>query len=145
MPDKRPASVCRRSISHASEKSVPLASATPVRTRTSGQESFSGASPSFVHCATAREKISAEIDKGLCSLQRGDPGLFSSVLRIMAQSASFGSLARLMPLSFAMKAANQLIELSLCVICALAPTALLTVNARQAPSVEQESTGFVDR
>ena len=44
-----------------------------------------------------------------------------------------------------MKATNQLIELSLCVICALAPTALLTVNARQAPSVDQENTSFVDR
>lgn len=44
-----------------------------------------------------------------------------------------------------MKAANQLIELSLCVICALAPTALLTLNARQAPLAEQGSTSFVDR
>ena len=145
MPDKRPASVCGRSISHASEKSVPLALATPVRTRTSDQESFSGASPSFVHCASAREKISAEIDKGLCSLQRGDPDHSHPVLRITAHSAAFGSLARLMPLNCIMKAANQLLELSLCVICALAPTALLTVNARQAALVEQESTSFVDR
>ena len=50
-----------------------------------------------------------------------------------------------------MKACSQLIELSLCVICALAPTALLTVNARQASSaesaesVERESTRLIDR
>jgi hypothetical protein len=50
-----------------------------------------------------------------------------------------------------MKASNQLIELSLCVICALAPTALLTVSARQAPSVEsaesagRESSRLMDR
>ena len=44
-----------------------------------------------------------------------------------------------------MKTSNQLIELSLCVICALAPTALLTVDARQAPSVERENTRFIDR
>lgn len=50
-----------------------------------------------------------------------------------------------MPLKYSMKASNQLIELSLCVICALAPTALLTVNARQAPLAEQGSAGFVDR
>jgi uncharacterized protein DUF5666 len=50
-----------------------------------------------------------------------------------------------MPLFFSMKTSNQLIELSLCVICALAPTALLTVDARQAPSVEQENTRFLDR
>lgn len=50
-----------------------------------------------------------------------------------------------------MKASNQLIELSLCVICALAPTALLTVSARQAPPVEsvefteRESFRLIDR
>jgi len=44
-----------------------------------------------------------------------------------------------------MKTGNQLIELSLCAICALAPTALLTVNARQAPAVEREDTRLIDR
>jgi len=35
-----------------------------------------------VHCATAREKISAEFDKGLCSLQRTARDHFRSILEL---------------------------------------------------------------
>jgi hypothetical protein len=43
------------------------------------------------------------------------------------------------------KAVNQLFELSLCVVCALAPSSLLTLNTVQAAPSENESARADDR
>src|SRR2546422_879676 len=44
-----------------------------------------------------------------------------------------------------MKKNNQLFKLSLCVVCLLASTALLTINAVQATPLQNESTRVRDR